>query len=292
MTVIETRRTAATERGRPAAPLHPAPADGTQRTRTTEKHLAGVDVRTIHWLLRVACAGEFIGHGAFGVITKAAWVPYFAVAGIPPATAYVLMPLIGLVDISMGLLVLARPIRGALLYMTVWGLWTATIRPLAGEPIWEWVERAPNWCVPLALLLLRSFDRHALTRRQVTTLGWILRLATAGALIGHGAFGVVLAKSAWVGYFGVLGISPSLVEGASLLSVVGWFEIGLGAVAVVAPIRAVLLVVVIWKISTELLRPLAGEPGWEFVERAANMLAPLALLYVRGWPRSAKEWLR
>ena len=57
----------------------------------------------------------------------------------------------------------------------------------------EWVERAPNWCVPLALLLLRSFDRHALIQRQVMTLGWILRVATAGALIGHGAFGAVLA---------------------------------------------------------------------------------------------------
>ena len=27
------------------------------------------------WLLRVACAAEFVGHGAFGIITKAAWVP-------------------------------------------------------------------------------------------------------------------------------------------------------------------------------------------------------------------------
>ena len=94
----------------------------------------------------------------------------------------------------------------------------------------------------------------------------------------------MLAKSAWVGYFGVLGISPSVVDAGWLLSVVGWFEIGLGVVAFVAPIPAVLLVVVIWKISTELLRPLAGEPSWEFVERAANMLAPLALLYVRGGP--------
>jgi hypothetical protein len=87
----------------------------------------------------------------------------------------------------------------------------------------------------------------------------------------------------------VLGISPSLVDAASLLSVVGWFEIGLGLVAFVAPIRAVLVVVVIWKISTELLRPLAGEPGWEFVERAANMLAPVALLYLRGGARAASN---
>ena len=40
---------------------------------------------TLHWILRVAVAGCFIGHGAFGIITKAAWVPYFAIFGIPAA---------------------------------------------------------------------------------------------------------------------------------------------------------------------------------------------------------------
>ena len=36
-----------------------------------------------------------------------------------------------------------------------------------------------------------------------------------------------------------------------------------------------------WKIGTELLRPVAGEPVWEFIERASNMVAPLALFAVR-----------
>ncbi len=34
-------------------------------------------------VLRLAVAGCFIGHGAFGLITKAQWVPYFALVGIP-----------------------------------------------------------------------------------------------------------------------------------------------------------------------------------------------------------------
>jgi hypothetical protein len=111
----------------------------------------------IHWLLRLACVCEFVGHGAFGIITKAAWVPYFGVIGIPPSIAYMLMPVIGTIDISLGILVFFQPVRAALLYMATWGLLTATIRPLAGEPIWEWLERAPNWGVPLALLYLRGF---------------------------------------------------------------------------------------------------------------------------------------
>ena len=67
------------------------------------------------------------------------------------------MPLTGSVDIFLGCLVLLKPIRAALLYMAFWGFLTSTIRPLAGEAIWEWIERIPNWGVPLALLYLRGF---------------------------------------------------------------------------------------------------------------------------------------
>ena len=35
--------------------------------------------RKLHWLLRVGVVGCFIGHGAYGLLTKEAWVPYFAV---------------------------------------------------------------------------------------------------------------------------------------------------------------------------------------------------------------------
>jgi hypothetical protein len=114
-------------------------------------------------MLRVACAAEFVGHGAFGILTKAAWVPYFGVVGIPPELAWKLMPVIGTLDITLGLLVgLVRPVRAVLLYMAFWGLVTATIRPLSGEPIWEFVERAPNWAIPLTFLCVRGFghSRH------------------------------------------------------------------------------------------------------------------------------------
>ena len=113
----------------------------------------------LFWLLRVACGLEFVGHGAFGVITKAAWVPYFGVAGIPEPWAYRLMPLVGSVDIFLGILVLLKPLRVVLLYMALWGFWTALLRPLAGEPLWELIERAPNYLVPLALLYLRGVPR-------------------------------------------------------------------------------------------------------------------------------------
>jgi hypothetical protein len=121
------------------------------------------DRGAFHWMLRLACAAEFVGHGAFGIITKAAWLPYFAVVGIPPEWGWRLMPLIGTVDITVGLLVgLVRPARCLLLYMACWGFLTASVRPLAGEPIWEFVERVPNWAIPLAFLLVRGFPRTRL----------------------------------------------------------------------------------------------------------------------------------
>ena len=113
----------------------------------------------LFWLLRVACGLEFVGHGAFGIITKAAWVPYFELVGIPERWAYRLMPVVGSVDIFLGFLVLLKPIRAALLYMAVWGLWTALLRPLSGEPAWETLERAPNYLIPLGLLYLRGLPR-------------------------------------------------------------------------------------------------------------------------------------
>ena len=122
----------------------------------------------IHWILRVAVALEFIGHGAFGIMTKEAWLPYYDLFGIPASTALQLMPLTGAVDIALGLLVLLRPTRAALLYMAFWGLYTATLRPLTGEGGWELVERAYNFGGPLALLLLHGWGA---TRAQ-----WLERI--------------------------------------------------------------------------------------------------------------------
>jgi len=46
-------------------------------------------------MLQITSGLCFIGHGAFGIITKVRWLPYFAVVNIGPDTAYTLMPLIG-----------------------------------------------------------------------------------------------------------------------------------------------------------------------------------------------------
>jgi hypothetical protein len=229
-------------------------------------------------------------------MTKRDWVAYFAVAGIPEHFSWPLMPIIGAIDISLGLLALVYPIRAVFVWMILWTVWTALLRPLAGQGVWEFFERAGNFGVPLALLYLTGWGQSTvarfrgkasprrLDRVHMQRLAWILRLTTAALLIGHGGFGVFLQKQqAWTHYFGVLGIDPGTVSSASLIPLVGWFEVALGAAVLVRPAWGLLLFVFAWKLSTELLRLPAGEPIWEVVERGGSYAAPLALLVLHKW---------
>lgn len=113
------------------------------------------------WTLRVAVAGEFIGHGVFALQGKEEWIGWFSIFGITDiALATQLLYLVGLMDIILGVLVLIKPVRIALLWMAFWGLWTALIRPIAGKPVWDFVERWANWGAPLALLFLNGWPRN------------------------------------------------------------------------------------------------------------------------------------
>jgi len=118
------------------------------------------NAKKIEWVLRIAVAGEFIGHGVFALQGKKQWIDWFSIFGISDAgTAAQLLFLVGLVDVTLAILILIKPVRIALLWMAFWGFWTALVRPLVGEPIWDFVERWANWGAPLALLLLIGFPK-------------------------------------------------------------------------------------------------------------------------------------
>jgi len=106
----------------------------------------------VHYTLRIAAACCFIGHGLFGIIIKEIWCNYFSVMGIGREMAYSLMPVIGVVDICMGLLLIVYPLPAFFAWLVVWGFFTAMLRPLSGEPFAECIERAGNYGAPLALL--------------------------------------------------------------------------------------------------------------------------------------------
>lgn len=129
--------------------------------------------------------------------------------------------------------------------------------------------------------------------RQITAeqkIYFTLRLASAMCFIGHGTFGII-TKEIWCNYFAVFGIGHDLAY--QLMRPVGLVDIAMGLVILVYPMRGLFVWLVIWGAVTALLRPLSGEPFAEFIERAGNYGAPLALLALTGLKISGlKDLLR
>jgi hypothetical protein len=237
------------------------------------------------WCLRVGAAACFIGHGAFGILTKESWVAYFAVFGIGRDLAYTLMPIVGSIDIAAGVLVLVSPRAIGLLYMPLWGLWTALLRPLAGESVFEALERAGNYGVPLALLLVLSVSlrpRDLLTRAtrrarvDRIVIGRVLLATTVTMLFAHGALQAVSHKPLFATLYGAVDLPASAVP------VIGVTEMAVALLALVAPTPALLIAIAAWKLASELLFPLSGAPIWELIERGGSYAAPLALVLLLG----------
>lgn len=242
-------------------------------------------IERTEWCLRIGAAACFIGHGAFGIITKEGWLPYFAVVGIGRDLAHTLMPVVGTIDITAGILVLLSPRPVVLLYMAIWGLWTALLRPLSGESGFETLERAGNYGVPIALLfwyarpvslrsLLQPVERMAVVDRA--RIGRVLLWATAILLFAHGALQAITPKPSFAVLYAAVGVP------ASIASVIGVAEMTVALLVLVAPFPALLVAIAVWKIATESLFPISGTPVWEFVERGGSYAAPLALSLLCG----------
>lgn len=114
-------------------------------------------MKTAQYILRVAVAGEFVGHGVFAIQGKADWINWFAKFGVSnQIVAAKLLLAIGLLDLLVAFLVLVKPMKWVLLWAAFWGFWTALVRPLVGMPVWDFVERWANWGAPLALWYIRK----------------------------------------------------------------------------------------------------------------------------------------
>jgi hypothetical protein len=103
--------------------------------------------------------GIFIGHGIIAFRLKPDLVSMLIKFGFSEENAITVLPLIGMFDILIAFFALFWPARIVLIWASCWAFATALIRPLAGEPIWEFVERTGNWAVPLALLAMHGFPK-------------------------------------------------------------------------------------------------------------------------------------
>ncbi|MGH3932097.1 MAG: hypothetical protein ACRDTF_19220 [Pseudonocardiaceae bacterium] len=268
------------------------------REPAVSQHAGSVGRRTaeekLHWILRIAIAAEFIGHGAFGLMGKEGWLAYYEVFGIGDALARSLMPVTGIVDITLGILIIVWPMRAPLAFMAFWGLFTAALRPAAGEGVWELIERSYNFGVPLGLLLLwaSAYPRHWLRRiREVPRpsaadakrLMWVFRAIISAYLIGHGGLGIFTDKALLIEGYQSVGLTLLVDDPYVLNEVIGLFEIGLGLLVLAFPANGILLFVLAWKLGTEMLYVTMGAYGaaFEVIERGGAYAAPLALIYLK-----------
>lgn len=241
--------------------------------------------KNIYYTLRFASALCFFGHGAFGIIGKKIWLNYFAVFGIGSTLGTHLMPVVGIVDILMGISLLIYPTRAVLGWLAVWGAITAFCRPLSGEPFAEFIERAGNYGAPLALLLLyeaNSLNLHewfsrlevraSVSLKTRTNVIFCLRIAVFLLFVGHGWLNLI-EKKGLMGQYTALGFSNP----ANVAHIVGMAELIVAVSVLIKPIRPLLFAFLIWKMGSELFYP-----HWElfeWIERGGSYGVILALWF-------------
>ena len=278
----------------------------------------------LHWTLRVTVALCFIGHGTWGLITKSGWLPFFASQGIEPELAWTLQPIIGAFDIIMALLLLRKSNRAILLWMFLWAVWTAMLRPLAGNlekveaddvwtvqireearpdktQTWEFWERAGNWGPPFMLLLmggafalrkkalLGDYEEPEIKDSTVDTIFFLCKLCLALLLIGHAGFGFVVQKKMLIDHWQSIGVNAD----ATFISQIGYAEFALGILIFVAPIRPLIFLALGWKLFTEFLYVPADTVSgmgivniFEWIERWGDYGIPLAMLYILSYKKA------
>ncbi|WP_374949241.1 hypothetical protein [Mucilaginibacter sp.] len=238
----------------------------------------------IHYTLRFAVAMCFIGHGVFGIITKEIWCNYFAVFGIGKSTAYSLMPWVGVVDISMGLIMLVYPVRAIALWLIIWGLLTAFMRPASGEPFAELIERAGNYGAPFALLILSGGIKNfkhlfvhinpeaTVSAKTIANLTHCLKVVVFLLLMGHGWLNII-EKKGLLNQYAALGFSHP----GKVATFAGVFEIAAACMVLIKPVRSLIIALFVWKVATELLYP--HYEVFEWIERGGSYGAVLALWF-------------
>jgi hypothetical protein len=248
----------------------------------------------LHFLMRLGILGCFVGHGAWGLIGKDGWLPFFEVYGIGENTARMFMPIIGIMDIAVGIICFFYPTRFLLLYGFLWAFFTATLRPSANMGMSEFYERAGNYGVPLAMLVMSGmmvpwkkwFAKITIEDMsfgsRLPAFEMILRLSLVLLLAGHGGLALFNQHAVIAKHLGYLGIDPVF----SNMAILGVFEVVLALAVLFFPSTYGLIIFAfIFKIATELLHPLAGRPIdlFETIERFGDYVIPLSLIVIHSW---------
>src|SRR5258706_6036648 len=129
------------------------------------------------------------------------------------------MPLLGSVDILLGILLLFKPIRAIAAWLVIWGIITAFCRPLSGEPLAEFIERAGNYGAPFCLLILAGGIKfnfpwlfstinpdESVSEKSLASVKILLRCTVFLLLTGHGCLNL-MQKPGLINQYSALGFS-------------------------------------------------------------------------------------
>ncbi len=111
------------------------------------------------WFLRVGLFALFIAHGVSALGGNEEWLEWIMSATSWGAVlAGKALFLVGILDITVGLLLLVKPLRIVVLWAGLWTSWTAVmvILPFIGESVWEFVEKLINPAAAFALLYVKG----------------------------------------------------------------------------------------------------------------------------------------
>lgn len=203
--------------------------------------------------------------------------------------AYHLMPVVGFFDILFGISMLTFPTRAIALWLIIWGLVTASLRPLSGESFAEFIERAGNFGVPVALIILcggfyktkksltdKINPPRLLNSETIKHLYSCLRITVFLLLLGHGWLNMIekaglINQYKWLGFY----------QPDSAAHFIGEFEILSAIIILIYPYRPFVLAIFIWKLCSELFYP--QYELFEWIERGGSYAAIISLWYCLEW---------
>ena len=132
-----------------------------------------------------------------------------------------------------------------------------------------------NWWVGFEVC---EAPESQLSERTISRVKWILQVSLGLLLIGHGGFGAFVHQEYLITHWRAIGIPAT----HTFIAAVGWFEILLGVIVAARPMIPVVWFILAWKIATELLYPIAGDPVdiFETIERWGDYGGCVALLLI------------
>lgn len=110
-------------------------------------------------ILRIAIFTIFFTHGITALTTKT-FTGYLTLIGFSEPFALSVIPLIGLLDIFIGLIILIKPFKIVLIWASTWPLIPAIIELISSNSILDFVGSIPTWSIPLALLYLKGIPKN------------------------------------------------------------------------------------------------------------------------------------